>query len=106
MSVLGTTVFKVPKLGETGFKIDQVNEQKRKAGAQKQLEKKELIALVLKKHTWITPWGLTGIYKQIADSSYDVFRQAAVEYERTGSASAETRMKQSCWVSLHTLYCW
>ena len=93
MSVLGTTVFKVPKLGETGFKIDQVNEQKRKQ-AQKQLEK-EVDSTGAEKAYMDNAMGLTGIYKQIADSSYDVFRQAAVEYERTGSASAETRMKQA-----------
>lgn len=93
MSVLGTTVFKVPKLGETGFKIDQVNEQKRKQ-AQQQLQK-EVDGTGAEKAYMDNAMGLTGIYKQIADSSYDVFRQAAVEYERTGSASAETRMKQA-----------
>lgn len=93
MSVLGTTVFKVPKLGETGFKIDQVNEQKRKQ-AQQQLQK-EVDSTGAEKAYMDNAMGLTGIYKQIADSSYDVFRQAAIEYERTGSASAETRMKQA-----------
>ena len=93
MSVLGTTVFQVPKLGQTGFQIDQVNEQKRKQ-AQQQLEK-EVDGTGAEKAYMDNAMGLTGIYKQIADASYDVFRQAAVEYERTGSASAETRMKQA-----------
>lgn len=93
MSVLGTTVFKVPKLGETGFKIDQVNEQKRKQ-AQQQLQK-EVDATGAEKAYMDNAMGLTGIYKQIADAGYQVFRDAAVEYERTGSASAEAKMKQA-----------
>ena len=93
MSVLGTTLFKVPQLGETGFKIDQVNEQKRKQ-AQQQLQK-EVDATRAEKAYMDNAMGLTGIYKQIADAGYQVFRDAAVEYERTGSASAEAKMKQA-----------
>lgn len=93
MSVLGTTVFQVPKLGETGFKIDQINEQKRKL-AQQQLNK-EVSSTGAEKAYMENAMGLTGTYKQIADASYDVFRQAAINYERTGSASAEARMKQA-----------
>jgi hypothetical protein len=93
MSVLGTTVFQVPKLGETGFKIDQVNEAKRKQ-AQQQLQK-EVSATGAEKAYMDNAMGLTGIYKQIADASFDVFRQAAIQYEQTGSASDEARMKQA-----------
>ena len=93
MSVLGTTVFQVPKLGETGFKLDQVNEQKRKQ-AQKQLEK-EVDATGAEKAYMDNSMGLTGIYKQIADASFSTFKQAAVEYEKTGSSDAESRMKQA-----------
>jgi len=93
MSVLGTTVFKVPKLGETGFKIDQVNEQKRKQ-AQQQLQK-EVDATGAEKAYMDNAMGLTGRYKQIADAGYQVFKDAAIEYEKTGSASAEAKMKQA-----------
>ena len=78
MSVLGTTVFKVPKLGETGFKIDQVNEQKRKQ-AQQQLQK-EVDATGAEKAYMDNAMGLTGRYKQIADAGYQVFKDAAIEY--------------------------
>ena len=88
MSVLGTTVFKVPKLGETGFKIDQLNEAKKKQ-AQAKLEK-EVAATGAEKAYMDNAAGLTGIYKQIADAEFQTFRQAAIEYERTGSSSAET----------------
>lgn len=93
MSVLGTTVFQVPKLGETGFKLDQVNEQKKRA-AQQQLEK-QVAATGAEKAYMDNAMGLTGKYKQIADASYDTFRQAAIQFEQTGSASDETRMKQA-----------
>jgi hypothetical protein len=92
-SPLGTTVFQVPKLGETGFKIDQVNEQKRKQ-AQQQLQK-EVAATGAEKAYMDNAQGLTGIYKQIADAEFQVFQQAAIEYEKTGSAAAETKMKQA-----------
>ena len=93
MSVLGTTVFQVPKLGETGFKIDQINEAKRKQ-AQDRLEK-EVAATGAEKAYMDNAAGLTGIYKQIADAEFQTFRQAAIEYERTGSSSAEARMKKA-----------
>lgn len=91
MSVLGTTVFQVPKLGETGFKIDQVNEAKKKA-AQDKLEK-QVAATGAEKAYMDNAMGLTGLYKQIADASFDAFRQAAVQYEQTGSSADESRMK-------------
>ena len=90
---LGTTVFQVPKLGETGFKIDQVNEAKRKQ-AQQQLEK-EVAATGAEKAYMDNAQGLTGIYKQIADAEFQVFQQAAIQYEKTGSAADEARMKQA-----------
>jgi hypothetical protein len=90
---LGTTVFQVPKLGETGFRIDQVNEQKRKQ-AQQQLEK-EVSATGAEKAYMENAQGLTGIYKQIADAEFQVFQQAAINYEKTGSAAAEAKMKQA-----------
>jgi len=90
---LGTTVFQVPKLGETGFRIDQVNEQKRKQ-AQQQLEK-EVAATGAEKAYMENAMGLTGIYKQVADAGFQAFQQAAVEYEKTGSSTAEARMKQA-----------
>ena len=93
MSVLGTTVFKVPKLGETGFKIDQLNEQKIKAERAK--IGKEITATGAEKAYMDNAAGLTGVYKQIADASFDAFRQSAIEYETTGSASAENKMKQA-----------
>ena len=93
MSVLGTTVFQVPKLGETGFKIDQLNEAKRKQ-AQAKLEK-EVAATGAEKAYMDNAAGLTGIYKQIADAEFQTFRQAAIEYEKTGSSSAEARMKKA-----------
>jgi hypothetical protein len=92
-SPLGTTVFQVPKLGETGFKIDQVNEQKRKQ-AQQQLQK-DIAGTGAEKAYMDNAQGLTGIYKQIADAEFQVFQQAAIEYEKTGSAAAETKMKQA-----------
>jgi hypothetical protein len=92
-SPLGTTVFQVPKLGETGFRIDQVNEQKRKQ-AQQQLEK-EVAATGAEKAYMDNAQGLTGIYKQIADAEFQVFQQSAIEYEKTGSVAAETKMKQA-----------
>lgn len=90
---LGTTVFQVPKLGQTGFQIDQVNEQKRKA-AQQQLQK-EVSATGAEKAYMDNAMGLTGIYKQVADASFDAFRQAAIQYEQTGSSTDEARMKQA-----------
>jgi len=90
---LGTTVFQVPKLGETGFRIDQVNEQKRKQ-AHQQLEK-EVAATGAEKAYMENAMGLTGIYKQVADAGFQAFQQAAVEYEKTGSSTAEARMKQA-----------
>lgn len=101
MSVLGTTVFKVPKLGETGFKIDQVNEAKRKQ-AQKQLEK-EVDATGAEKAYMDNAMGLTGKYKQMADVGYNVFRQSAIEYEKTGSAEAEARMKRAAGELTYTV---
>jgi hypothetical protein len=53
MSVLGTTVFKVPKLGETGFKS-----MSKSVSRHNNSFKKKLTVLVLKRHTWITPWDL------------------------------------------------
>ena len=73
MSVLGTTVFQVPKLGQTGFQIDQVNEQKRKQ-AQQQLQK-EVDATGAEKAYMDNAMGLTGRYKQIADAVLTLFRK-------------------------------
>ena len=93
MSVLGTTVFKVPKLGETGFKIDQINEQKQK---QKQAQlQKQVDGTGAEKAYMENAMGLTGIYKQIADAEYSVFRKAAIEFEQTGSSRAEAAMKKA-----------
>lgn len=91
MSVLGTTVFQVPKLGETGFKIDQVNEAKIRQ-AQQQIQK-EVSATGAEKAYMDNAMGLTGIYKQIADASFTAFREAAIQYEKTGSAADEAAMK-------------
>lgn len=93
MSVLGTTVFQVPKLGQTGFQIDQVNEQKRKQ-AQQQLEK-EVAATGADKAYAENAYGLTGIYKQVADAQYQVFKQAAIEYEKTGSSTSKSKMQEA-----------
>jgi len=90
---LGTTVFQVPKLGETGFKIDQLNEQKRRQ-AQQQLEK-EVAATGAEKAYMDNAMGLTGKYKKYADLGFQAFQQAAIEYEKTGSSAAEARMKQA-----------
>lgn len=93
MSVLGTTVFKVPELGELGYKLDQANEAKIKA-ARQQIEK-TVQATGAEKAYADQAMGLTGRYKQIADASYDVFRQAAIRYEQTGNAKDEMSMRQA-----------
>lgn len=93
MSVLGTTVFQVPKLGETGFKIDQLNEAKKKE-ARAKLDK-EVAATGAEQAYMDNAAGLTGIYKQIADAEFQTFRQAAIQYEKTGSASDEAKMQQA-----------
>ena len=93
MSVLGTTVFKVPELGELGYKLDQANEAKRKA-AQEKLEK-TVQATGAEKSYADNAMGLTGIYKQIADAEYANFRDAAIRFEETGSSKDEQVMKQA-----------
>lgn len=93
MSVLGTTVFQVPKLGETGFKLDQLNEAKKKEARAKL--NKEIEATGANQAYMENAQGLTGIYKQIADAEFQNFREAAIEYESTGSAAAENRMKKA-----------
>ena len=91
MSVLGTTVFKVPNLGETGFKIDQVQAQKqqqRQAAIQKQLN-----ATGAEKAYAETGMGLTGRWKQMADGYYDIWKDASIKFEMTGSAADKAAME-------------
>ena len=96
MSVLGTTVFKVPELGELGYKLDQANEAKRKA-AQEKLEK-TVQATGAEKAYADNAMGLTGIYKQIADAEYANFRDAAIRFEETGSSKDEQLMRKPCFI--------
>lgn len=93
MSVLGTTVFKVPELGELGYKLDQANEAKIKAAREK-LEK-TVQATGAEKAYADNAMGLTGIYKQIADAEYANFRDAAIRFEETGSSKDEQLMRQA-----------
>jgi hypothetical protein len=90
MSVLGTTVFKVPELGELGYRLDQANEKKR-AAAQAKLEKK-IQATGADKTYAESGMGLTGKWKQMSDLGFEVYRRAALDFEETGSADAEARM--------------
>ena len=93
MSVLGTTVFEVPELGELGYKLDQANEAKIKAAREK-LEK-TVQATGAEKAYADNAMGLTGIYKQIADAEYANFRDAAIRFEETGSSKDEQLMRQA-----------
>ena len=90
MSVLGTTVFKVPEFGKLGYELDQANEKKR-AAEQAKLEKK--VQATGADRTYAeSGMGLTGRWKQMSDLGFEVYRKAALEFEETGSADAEARM--------------
>ena len=90
MSVLGTTVFKVPELGKLGYELDQANEKKR-AAEEARLQKK-IQATGADKTYAESGMGLTGRWKQMSDLGFEVYRKAALEFEETGSAASEQKM--------------
>lgn len=93
MSVLGTTVFQVPKLGEAGFKLDQVQEQKRRQ--QQELIQKQVAATGAEQAYAQSGMGLTGKWKQMADGYYDIWRSASIKYEMSGSSSDRAAMEEA-----------
>ena len=90
MSVLGTTVFKVPEIGKLGYELDQANGKKR-AAEEARLQKK-IQATGADKTYAESGMGLTGRWKQMSDLGFEVYRKAALEFEETGSAASEQKM--------------
>lgn len=93
MSVLGTTVFKVPNLGEQGFKLDQAQAQQQRQ--RQSLVQKQLNATGAEKAYAETGMGLTGRWKQMADGYYDIWKDASIQYEITGSAADKAAMESA-----------
>ena len=89
---LGQVVFEVPKLGETGFKIDQTYAAQ-EAARRKALEKKPTVANAEKEY-YASIDKLKGVYRQSVQMQFDnVFRPAAIDYYQTGSQGDLSRME-------------
>ena len=89
---LGQVVFEVPKLGETGFKIDQTYAAQ-EAARRKALEKKPTVANAEKDY-YASIDKLKGVYRQSVQMQFDnVFRPAAIDYYQTGSQGDLSRME-------------
>lgn len=89
---LGQVVFEVPKLGETGFKIDQTYAAQ-EAARRKALEKKPSVANAEKEY-YASIDKLKGVYRQSVQTQFDnVFRPAAISYYQTGSQGDLSKME-------------
>lgn len=100
-SPLNQQIFQVPKLGQLGMQLDQANEAKRKAKQaklQKDVEKTGADQAYMKSINT-----LTGDWKGVAEAQYSTFKEAAINYEQTQSATAKREMEYQASLLNHAL---
>jgi hypothetical protein len=100
-SPLNQQIFQVPKLGQLGLQLDQVQEQKR---AKKQKELQDTVEKTGADEAYMKSINtLTADWKATAEDQYSIFRDAAIEFERTGSESAKRNMQYQAGLLNHAL---
>ena len=100
-SPLNQQIFQVPKLGQLGMQLDQVQEQKRQ---QKQKELQGVIDKTGADEAYNKSINtLTGDWKNVAEGQYQVYKNAAIEFERTGSETAKRQMQYQAGLLNHAL---
>lgn len=93
MATPSALVFKVPELAQMGYALDKQAQAER----EKEQAKREQFSKSLGVESKYVEHGykLAGKYQAPAQAAYDVWKEASVEYERTGSDEAKARMTTS-----------
>lgn len=90
---LSTTVFKVPDWAAQGVAMEAQAAQKRKEDSEKR--QKYTDAMGIDRQFSENQYKLAGKYKDATQAAFDAYKQAAIEFETSGSQDAKSKLESS-----------